>query len=197
MDIAALRVFESSDPGGPFTQIDRTTDVGTYPGYITSYETALASAVDDWFYVAWENGAGDLVYTSSPTLSGAFSIVEQVAERVLQRDPTLDLTLATQEAEAAIEQYYGADPYSITVQPSYRILNGLVYLTLANCYIFSSASSVESASIGMVRFQTSTSSNANVNALIERANSLLGMNTSVVLQMKRIEHWHRREVTIP
>ena len=197
-NIVALRVYESSDRAGSFEQVDRTTDVGAYPDYITSYLTTSALALDDWFYVAWEDDVGGLPYVSYPVKGGLPSIVDQVVQRVMQRDASISLALATQEAEAVVEQFYGVDPYSVTAQPAYRILNGLTYLTLARCIIFESATESESVTIGLVRLQQSGSVKRDLDGLIALANSALGWSTSVVLQMEDICHRHyRREVLWP
>lgn len=192
--IVALHIYESPTAAGPYNEIERVTAVGSYPGYIDSYVTAQAASASDWFAIAWEEGGGVVGQMSVGVQGGTQTLVGEVIERVLQRDGSIDENVARQEAEAAIEQWAGStfDPYSTDYDVSYTQLNGLVYLTMARCYIFSSASgATESATLGMVSMRSSstTASNANTDALINLANLALGLNTSRVLQVARPARW--------
>lgn len=198
-DLVALRIYEAASSDGPFSQIERTTAVGIYPYYIGSYTTSAALSADDWFYVAWENSVGDVGYESSPIKGGTFPLVDQVVERVLQRDPSLDEAIVRQEAEAAVQVVYGlVDPYSIAQAASYKQLNGLVYLTMACCYVFEQTTNNESVTIGLVSLKENTTSAKNIDALIDMANDALGISTSRVLQMVDVCKRHGvYEVTVP
>jgi hypothetical protein len=193
-EIVALRIFEATSSDGPFAQIERTTEIGTYPAYISRYTTANANSADDWFAIQWEDDKGALSVMSAPVRGGVPNLVQVVTDRVFQRDPALDKAVVLWEAEGVIEQFYGegVDPYTAEV-PGYRKLNGLVYLTMARCYAFESAVESESVTIGLVRLQQSGTAQKNIDGLIELANQALGWNTSVVLQMRDIRQRHHRQ----
>jgi len=192
-NIVALRIYESPDQAGPFVQIERVTNIGTYPTYISQYTTNAASSVDNWFGIAWEDEGGAISEMSDPIKVGVQTLVGEVVDRVMQRDVLLNRAVVTQEAEAVIEQYFSADPYTVEVAGvSYRILNGLVNLTLARSLlirVFQSFSEAEQATIGLVTLKSSTSSSVRIreiDALITMAAGALGLNTSLVLQMEEI-----------
>src|SRR4051794_19821453 len=86
-DIVALRIYESPVVDGPWTQIERTTSVGTYPAYITSYTTALAVSVSDFFAIAWEDVAGAVGSMSEGMQGGTSSLLSEVVDQALERAP--------------------------------------------------------------------------------------------------------------
>lgn len=193
-NVVALRVYESSEAAGPYSQVDRTVEVGSYPAYISSYSTTLAMSTTDWFYVGWEDDAGNIVSTSQPVKVGAPSLVEQVVERVLQRDAALDRYVVTQEAEVAVEDVFpGQNPYDVAAAATYKQLGGLVYLTMARCYVFGDASD-DTVSLGLVRMQQSAHAQADVQKLLDLASASLGLNQSRILQMR---HRHHHYVFVP
>jgi hypothetical protein len=197
-NVVALRIYESSAAGGPYTEIERVTAIGTYPDYIDSYTTANANSATDWFAIAWESVGGVLGPQSVGVKGGTTTLVGKIVDRVLQRDGSLDPNIVRQEAEVSVEQWAGTsiDPYATDADVSYGQLNGLVYLTLARCYIFAQASGgeTESATLGIVsmRSSSSTSTNTNTDALIALANDALGLNTSYVLQLECPASWRDR-----
>src|SRR5215831_20111161 len=120
-DLKALHVYESPTSTGTFNSIDSTASIGAYPNWITRYTTALATAITDWFAIAWENTAGVVGELSAPLQGGSTTLVSELVNRVLLRDPTLNHIIVGQEAETAIAEYYNvSNPYSIdmsTVTP--------------------------------------------------------------------------------
>lgn len=195
--IIALRIYESDAQAGPFTQIERVTQVGSFPGYITSYTTSEAVSEDDWFAIAWEDSSGAVADLSLPIAGGTETWVGEIIKRVLQRDSSQDENIVRQEAEAAIASV-GLDPYAQADLTAYRTLTGLTYLTLARTIIASvvvtsaSSGSTQSATIGLLSFKNDTSANtavktqSDVDKLIELANRELGIFTSVVLQLEEV-----------
>jgi hypothetical protein len=196
-NIVALRIYEAPAETGPFVQVERTTAVGTSPGYITQYTTALASAALDWFAIAWENSAGEVSAMSVPIKGGTETWVGEIVKRVLERDSSLDERVVTQEAEAVIESL-GIDPYSDAAGAQFRQLAGMTYLTMARSMIArvvttSSTVNASSGTIGLVSWKNDASTasavqkvQADVSSLIDIANSYLGISTSFVLQLEDI-----------
>jgi hypothetical protein len=121
-------------------------------------------------------------------------LVDTIAARVLQRDTSISSDLATQEAESAIQMYYGDDVDPHTVDDSdvsYRVLGGLTYLTLARVYGFQRASSSgDSVTLGMVSMRSNQSasvvSQKVVDDLIDLAYNDLRLPRSRVMQMADI-----------
>jgi hypothetical protein len=190
-DIVALHIYESVAALGPWNMIERTTAIGTYPGYITAYTTANATSESDWFAIAWEDSNGNVGAMSAGVLGGTQSLVGVVVARVLQRDRFLDPNVVRQEAEAAVESQFRTDPYTVSADQSYRTINGLVYLTMARSYISASASSersVQSATLGLVSFRDESGNDrkVDVQALIDLANETLGISTSLVFQREDV-----------
>lgn len=197
-NIAALVVYESATATGPFTQIDRSTVVGTYPDYITRYTTNSAGSVSDWFTIAWENTDGIVGPMSAPWKGGTTSLVQKIIDRVRDRDPSLSERVVAQEAEGTIQMVLGndVDPYDPSLTVSYRELNGLVYFVLARATIVrsilntASSGSVESATLGLVSFKSGASASsvkAEVEGLIDLANKELGIGTSFVMLLDDID----------
>lgn len=190
-DITKLHIYEATVKTGPFVEIELVTAVGTYPTYISHYVTSNATLALNWFAIAWEDAAGAVSDMSSPIKGGTDTVVEQVVTRMLQRDSTISLAIAVQEAEALVQTYFGVDdPYDPALKATYTQLNGLTYLAMARSYIFSviKSGNVEKATMGLVSFQTSTGSTKTVDiqALIDLANLTLGIGTSIILQMAEI-----------
>lgn len=194
-DIAALHIYESVTQGGPYAPIERVTDIGAYPSYISYYTTLLATSATNWFSIAWETTAGIVGPQSAPIQGGTDTLVNQIITRVRERDSSLDERVVTQEAEAAIQMVLGdqVDPYDPTLDLSYRKINGLVYLVMARSVIARAIStqtgSIESATLGLVSFksQNGTQQTVDVQALIDLANKELGIGTSFVFQLASVE----------
>lgn len=188
--LLALRVYEAANSGGPYEQVDRTLEIGDYPDYIHAFTTPNATSNGDWFAIAWEDETGAVGELSVGVQGGTESLVGEVADRVLQRDRSLDYSVIVQEAEAVIEEYIG-DPYTTDVTTvSYRKLLGLVYLTMANCYVLGGFNDESSVQIGLVRMQQGLSANKDVDSLIDLANRYLGISTSRVLQTTSVYQRH-------
>lgn len=191
-NIVRLHVFEGATASGPFVEIDATTQIGTWPNYIDHYTTALASAIDSWFAIQWEDDKGALSVMSPPVKGGVETIVLTIMDRMIQRDTSLDRVIALHEAEGAAEWYFNADPYDKTVADivapkTYRVLNGLTYLALARSYILQAAihDRVDQGTIGVLSFRTQSGvrSGVDVKQLVDLANELLELNISTVLQL--------------
>lgn len=192
-NIVALRIHEAPTVGGPFLQIERTLAVGAYPDYIDHYTTDQATSVTDWFAIQWEDSKGALSALSVPVQGGTETLVHKITERVLLRDGTVNETVASQEAEAVIEDYFQADPYSIDpTTVSYTVLSGLVLLTLARSYlmVLYASSSGKKFTAGLISLDTTTAAKrslTDIEKFINAANTALGRTYSAVLLMKEIE----------
>ena len=195
--ITALNVYESAAKESPFTLVETTTEVGTYPNWINEYVATAITNPSWWFSITWviDGVETDL---SSPIKGGTDTLVEQIVNRVRERDSSLNERIVAQEAEGAIQTVYGdsQDPYDadLAATVSYRKLQGLVYLVMARAYIAkavtSSSGSVQSATMGLVSFKSATNAQSvtkDVQALIDLANRELGISTSFVMLMEDIE----------
>lgn len=194
-NIVALRIYESPTQTGTFTMIERVTSVGTYPDYIDRYTTTLATSLSDWFAIAWEDSDGVLGDMSIPIQGGNDTLVFLLVDRVKLRDASLDERIVAQEAEAAISDYYNViNPFDIdpsSVSP--KIMSGLTMLTLARAMLtrlFTTATTANKWAAGIVSMDTSatktTTQADTIEKLIELANTELGRNYSVILQMEEL-----------
>lgn len=191
-NIAALHIWEGTAPDAVFTEIERTTAVGTYPSYITRYTTAKAASKTDWFAIQWEDSNGLLSEISSPIQGGTTTLVQTLVDRVALRDPSLNENVVAQEAEAAISSFFGVlDPYGIdptSVSPA--TLSGLTLLVLARTYLFTSVSAttsnVQKFTAGLVSIDAGSSSSSsggglkNLQEIMDLANRMLGRNYSII-----------------
>lgn len=192
-DIVALRVYESAVKTGPFTQIDRTTAIGTYPDYISEYSSNLATASDDWFSIAWENSAGSVSPLAAPVQGGTSSLVGIITDRVLLRDPALNKNVVEQEAEFAIGTYFNQDPFAVDPDTvSYQVMRGLITLTLVRSYLNQLITTSQSNkwTAGLVSMDTSTgtatAAEKTIDRLIDLANADLNRNYSVILLIEEV-----------
>lgn len=198
-DLKALHIYEAPAVDGTYVSIDETESIGTYPNWITRYTTDQAGVLDHWFAIAWENTAGVEGELSAPMQGGSTSLVSEISNRVLLRDPTLNKIIVGQEAESAISIYYNtSDPYSIPVDSvSPLVMSGLTYLTMARCYIVrvstqASSGAANKWTTGLVSMDTSVSSASvaapwdNIENLMKLANIELGRNYSVILLAEEI-----------
>lgn len=192
-NLTKLYIYESSVKTDVGTIIETVTAIGAYPNYIHEYTTDLAVSGLDWFRIQWEDDKGAKTDISSPVQGGTKTVVGKLVDRVLERDPTMSRQVVKQEAEGAIQWFYGdaVDPYDVTLNPSYRVLNGLTYYILGRSALAMSViggSETQSATIGLVsmRSGTSTQTKANFAEIMEIAFELLGKSTSLVLQMTQI-----------
>jgi len=197
-DLKALHVYESATKTGTFVEIDNTQVIGAYPKWISRYTTANATSIYDWFAIAWQNQAGVLGALSAPMQGGSTTLVSEIVNRVMIRDPNLNQIIVGQEAEAAISEYYGVtDPYTValsTVPPN--VMSGLTLFTMARCYIVQAAVGTSTGTAhkwtaGIVSLDSSASSGMSpwdsVQKLLEMANKELGRNYDLVLLLKEIE----------
>lgn len=206
-DLASLNIYESPVATGPWTLIEQVTAVGTYPDYISEYTTQLATLPDGWYAIEWMDSKGATTGLSNAIIFGTETLVGRVLARVMERDATLDRRVVNQEAEAAIQYYFGSqtDPYDPTLTVDYVQLNGLVYLTMFRVKVVELAlESGESTnvSIGLVsmRAATQTAKSASyMQGLLDLANSALGLETSLVLQIEDIHfgRYQRIEMMLP
>jgi hypothetical protein len=205
-DLVSLHILESTSATGPFTEIQTVTSIGTYPAYIDHFTTTLATSALHWFAVQWENAGGVRTEVSAAIQGGTESLVWRIVSRARQRDPGISEPVVAQEAEAAIETYFGADPYTIDPDTvSYRVLSGLTYLALARALAVSittaaaaatAAGDIASWQVGLVNSKTSTTTggsntgttsvNANLESLIDLANELLGWHVSLVMLLEDV-----------
>jgi hypothetical protein len=192
-NLTNLHIEESASQSGPFVEIEVKAGIGTYPDYITEYTTANALNAEDWFRIRFSDAGGLFTPYSVPIKGGTTTLVGEVVKRVRDRDPYLDVRVVAQEAEAAIQSYFGADidPYDPTLTVNYMILNGLAYLTMARSYISIIAASgdVSSATIGLVSFKSDSGSTnlADIERLIDLANQTLGLSFSTIMLLEDIE----------
>jgi hypothetical protein len=127
-----------------------------------------------------------------PVQGGTSSVVAQVVDRMMLRDPTLNENIAVQEAEAVISFYFNVlDPYTVdpaTVTPSQ--LSGLTMLALARCYVVNmlTVGQTQSYTAGLIQQNTGsvTKQQGNIDGLITMANRLLGISTSFVALIEEI-----------
>lgn len=192
-DIVALRIHEAPTADGPFVQIERVTEVGTYPDYIDHYTTNFASNTTDWFSIQWEDSKGALGELSIPVQGGTETLVHKITERVLLRDGSLDETVVSQEAEAVIEKYFQTDPYSIdSTTVSYTVISGLTMLTMARSYLMGlyATSGGSKFTAGLISVDTTATAKRTLDDIqkyIVAANGLLGLTYSTVLLLKEME----------
>lgn len=192
-DIVTLHVEESADQGGPFVE-RQTFPAGTYPDYITSAEVTNAVNPFGWFRIRWEDTVGNFTPYSPPVLGGTTTIVAQVMDRVILRDPAVNKLVAGQEAEAAVAEYFNVDdPYSVDpARATPRILSGLTMFALARAYtlrLIQTTVTGQKWTAGLVSMDAgtmSTNSWSAIDKMIELANKELGRNYSRVLLMNEI-----------
>jgi hypothetical protein len=196
-DVTTLVIWEAAAATGPWTKIDETSAIGSFPTYVNYYTTTLAQDANNWFAISWKTSAGVESDISEPMQGGSDTLVGKVVDRVLQRDPSINAGIATQEAEVVIERYYLTDPYLVDPGVSYATLNGLVYLTLARClfskFVSTSTSQVNRVTIGLLTMQggSSTASAAApldiIKQLVDAANAELGLTNSYVMLLEEPE----------
>ncbi len=190
--VITLHVEEATSSAGPFAEV-QTFPAGTFPNYIDVAIVTNAASPTDWFRIRWEDSSGGLTPYSAPIQGGTSTVVGEVIDRVILRDPGVNHTIIGQEAEASVSWYYGVDdPYSILAsEANPRILSGLTTLTLARVYtgqlITQSTSTKWTA--GLVSMDSTASSSSawnNIQKMLEIANRELGRNVSVVALMKEV-----------
>jgi|SRR5215471_2144627 len=194
-DVKTLHVEEAPNSTGPFVEIDSTTAVGTYPNYISYYTTQSATDLNYWFRIRWETSEGVFTPYSGSLQGGTKTLVQEIVDRVMLRNPNLNEVIVTQEAQAVVSEVMGTqDPNSLPVSAAtYVQLRGMTNLTLARSLIatyLASGGTVSKFTAGLVSLQTgSTTADPTkaIEALIKAANDDLGLYYSVVLLMADVE----------
>lgn len=195
--MVTLHVEEASSKDGPFALV-QSFPAGTYPTYIHEVVVTNAQATLDWFRIYWEDSNGSYTPHSSPVQGGSSTIVAQVMDRVMLRDPAVEPLIAGQEAEASVSEYFNVDdPYAVEVsKASPRVLSGLTLLTLARCYtvrLITGSGQTARWSAGLVSMQsgqTTTQSWDAIDRMVNLANKELQRNYSAVLLMEEISVAH-------
>lgn len=184
-DIVALRIYEGATVDGPFNQIERVTAIGQYPDYITHYTTVLATALTDYFTVAWEDSAGAVGDMSEAVKGTEFTILSEVMEVVALYDPNINAGVAGSVATAVIEKYANLDPNSVHAV-TYSVKHGLALMTMASIYRFLSTANANSVawSAGLVSVkQSNAAKKVDIDSLESVAAKWLGVGGSRVVQM--------------
>lgn len=199
-DLAALRIYESANPDGPWDMIEEVSV--TYPNYPSYYTTQEASSVNDWFAISWVN-IGDVESPlSQPVKPGEITAVNELMRRMLLRDPSLNEEVAYQEAQGALAQYFNT-PDVDSIDPAIiapNVWTGLTLLALARCYIFTSvvttstgAGMEESFTAGLVSIKsgtttggTSSSMKVNIEDWLKLANQLLDTSFTFVATLENV-----------
>lgn len=193
-DLTKLRIFESPTINGIYNEIEVVTAIGSYPEYITRYTTASALAADDWFRIQWEDSKGAKTDMSEPWKGGTESLVSQITEMVLLRDPGINENVAAQEAAAVIEKTFKVtDPMSLYANHGTHTQRiGLVYMVMARSYITDVIRSAQSGSYtaGLVSQKSETNPKVTTDLikwLLQEANILLGTGYTLVMLLEDID----------
>lgn len=205
-DIIKLHVEEAPASAGVFAEIDSTTQVGSYPNYISYYTTQVASDLNYWFRIRWETSDGVFSPYSSTLQGGTKTLVQDIVDRVLLRNPNLNEIIVTQEAQAVVAQYFGTDdPNSIPVTgASYVEIRGMTNMTLARSLVatfFATGGTVSGFTAGLVSIKAGTTGGTDpskaIEALVKSANIDLGTGESFVLLLKQIGNGADRPYCCP
>jgi hypothetical protein len=196
-NIETLFVEEAPASGGPFHVIDTTTAVGTYPGYISYYTTQSATDVNYWFRIRWETSDGVFTPYSEALQGGTKTLVQEIVDRVMLRNPSLNEIIVTQEAQAVVSQIFGTqDPNSVAVgDATYVEIRGMTNLTLARSLVattLAAGGSVSGYTAGLVSLKggtTSTDPTKAIEALIAMAAEDLPLvgKYSIILLLSDVE----------
>jgi hypothetical protein len=194
-DIAALHIEEAPEAQGIFQEIDRVTDIGSFPSYISYYTTFNATNLNYWFRIRWETTQGVFTPYSQVLQGGTRTLVQEIVDRVMLRNPSLNEIIVTQEAQAVISGFYGVpDPNLIQMsEATYIEIRGITNMTLARSLIstyLASGGTVSKYTAGLVSLQsgaTTADPTKAIEALITAANDDLGLRYSVVLLMKECD----------
>jgi hypothetical protein len=167
--------------------IETVLDVGVNGDYITHYTTNAAVSLTDWFSIRWEDSKGAVTPMSQAMQGGTRSVLSDVVDRMLLRDPTLNPEIAYQEAEAVIEEVTGTTtPNPLSLKK--KTINGITLLALARSQLssFASVSNADSWVAGLVSMKSSSGSSLNIKGiqdLMLAAQRLLGLSGSRVAQI--------------
>lgn len=191
-DIVTLHVEEAPAIDGVYNEV-QSFSAGTYPNYITEADVTAATNPLDWFRIRWEDANGGFTDYSSPIQGGTTTLVAQIMDRVILRDPNVNKLVAGQEAEASVSEYFGVDdPYSVDpAEGTPKVLSGLTLLTLARAYTLrlitgGTVSKWAAGLVSMDQGSTATQSWDAIDRMIALANKELGRNWSRVLLMEEL-----------
>lgn len=185
-NIVEMKIYESTVPEGPFTEIE---SVAMSLPYISEYTTDQAAASNNWFNIEFIDDKGAVSSRSQAIQGGTSTLVGEIKDRVMQRNPSMSETTVVQVAEAVIEKYFNADPYSIDPNTvSYAVKEGLTLLTLAyGTQVSSSSGTTESYTAGLVSQKSEASSaESESGAILALAWKWLGISQSRIAQMAEI-----------
>jgi hypothetical protein len=193
--MVALRIEESPAQDGVFTEIERAIAIGVYPNYISSYTTPEAQDETDWFRIRWEGEDGIFSPYSGSIQGGTKTLVQEIVDRCLLRNPALNEVIVTQEAQAVVSDVmHTQDPNSVLVEEAtYVQLRGMTNLTLARSLVatyLAAGGTVSKFTAGLVSLQTGATTadpTKAIEALIASANDDLNLNYSVILLMANID----------
>jgi hypothetical protein len=193
-DITKLHILEATTANGIYSEIEVVTAVGSYPNYITRYTTSMANSLSDWFRIQWEDSKGALTELSESVQGGTESLLSQITEMVLLRDPALNENIVAQEAAAAIEMVFRvSNPFSLPAgYGTYSQRIGLVYMIMARSYISTVVrqSQSDSYQAGLVSQKASSSTKVTTDTirwLLDQANALLGTGYTLVMLLEDID----------
>lgn len=194
--LVALRIFEAPASTGPWSEIERTEAVGSYPNYITHYTTQLASTSQDWFSIAWEDAGGAVSAQSPGVQGGSSSLFQKVLQRVMDRDRFLDERVVAQEVEYVISTVLNTQtPFDVSLTATIAQVQGMVYLVLARSQLVkmltTSTEEATTVTLGLVSMKKGSGSSStlkmkDIENLIDLANGILGISTSVVMQLEEL-----------
>jgi hypothetical protein len=195
-NIVKLYIYEALAADGTGEALIETVvppNLGTYPEYISRYTTALANSNNNWFSIDWEDDKGAKLGQSERVQGGTNLLINQVVNRVMLLDPTLNENAVTFEVEAIISDVFNTqEPYDPDLVATYGQMRGMTYLAMARSLIVESikATETESVTLGLVSMKGSTSRDVakDVERLIDLANSDLGILTSVVMQLEAVQY---------
>jgi hypothetical protein len=189
--VSKLHIEEATAQDGMFNEIEAVTAVGTYPNYISYYTTKLANSIADWFRVRWETTDGVFTPYSQALQGGTKTLVQEIVDRCLLRNPSLNEIIVTQEAQAVVSDImHTQDPNSVLVEEAtYVQLRGMTNLTLARSLIatyLAAGGTVSRFTAGLVSLQTGATTadpTKAIEALIAAAADDLNLRYSVILLM--------------
>lgn len=191
-DIVTLHVEEAPTSSGTFTE-KQTFAAGAYPNYIDKVTVTNVTNPLDWFRVRWQDSGGAYTPYSAPIQGGTTTLVAQVQDRVILRNPLVNKIVAGQEAEATVSEYFMVDdPYSVDPAKGVpKVLSGLTLLTLARCYAIRliSGGTQQKWAAGLVSMDQGSTTNQSwdsIDRLIDLANKELGRNYSRIMLMEEI-----------
>lgn len=200
-DLVKLHIYEGSDPGGLFYEIDSSSDIGEFPEYIDEFTTTQARDPMDWFAIQWEDNKGAKTELSAPLQGGSKTLIGEIVERVLLRSSELNQALVTEEAESLLEWWKSADPYTLNLDDyTYTQITALADLTMVNTFyalLAERAGSTTDYRAGMISESYSgypVQSDSSLRNLELRALKRLGIGGSRIASIEKWDHNHEFEI---